>query len=473
MRNPEYVLNSLAAKSGDQNYKFQRIYRNLYNRQFYCLAYRKLAKKRSVKKQNQETFFRSIHQLIADLKAERYQPEAIADSRQGRFHDSLVQEIVRMLLEAIYEGVFSNDSHGFRPRRSCHTALLQVKRDFINVNWMIHADLHPFFSSIDLQLLRVILRKRIMDEKFIRLINKFLRTGALNDWQFQQTYSGTPIGGIIGPILANIYFHELDMYVKKLADPPYKGNLLPENRVEKMAKPAGRRLVYVRYGGEMLLGVNGSKREAGIIRDQVAQFVQCQLKIPHPQEHFTVRHAGKPTRFLGYDILVKKRCKLYLPHDIWVSRLHGLKAVKTGQNGLLKPVHRSDLVKLGDPEILSVCNAVIQSMYNYYRLADNASVMSRFHHFIKYSMVKTLAFKYKKSVRKIMQKYLHEGKFAVVTETDDGSELIKLYDGGFAHNSSPILQDDVDRIPERKQDKFFERSPGMSRISEQAESRIR
>lgn len=452
MRNPEYVLNSLAEKSGDPNYKFQRIYRNLYNRQFYYLAYRKLSQRRLVKKWNQEFFSRFINRLITDLKTEQYQPGKLSASPnyRGDFHDQLVQEIVAMLLETMYEGAFSNNSHGFRPRRSCHTALLQVKRDFFDVNWLIHSDLHSFFPSIDLGVLRTILRKRIMDEKFIRLLNKFLGAGVLNEWQFQRTYSGTPLGGIISPILVNIYFHELDRYIQKLAKMPRQGSSLQTGKDSRTEIPASGRLAYVRYAGELLLGVSGSKQEAKSIREQAAQFLESELKIPDPQKWLTVKQSRKPTRFLGYDVVVKKNCNLYVPHDIWVGKLHRLNAVKTDENGLMKPAHRTELVRLPDPDILTVFNTEIKSMYDYYRLADNASVLSRFYYFAKYSMFKTFAFKYKRSVRKILQRYLYEGKFTVVTETDDGPKRITLYNDGFARNSRPILQNDLDLIPDRK-----------------------
>ncbi len=456
MRNPEYVLNGLAAKSGDPNYKFQRIYRNLYNRQFYYLAYRKLSQRRLVKKWNQETFSRYINRLIVDLKTEQYQPGAVSSHNyQGYFHDRLVQEIVLMLLEAMYEGSFSSDSHGFRPRRSCHTALLQVKRDFFNMKWMIHADFHTYIPSVDFDVLRAILRKRIMDEKFIRLISKFLRAGALDNWQFHRTYSGTPIGGIISPILVNICFDELDRYIKKLMKIPSRESSMQTEKDLPAEIPACKRLAYVRYAGELLLGVSGSRQEARSIRDQAAQFLERQLKIPAPQKWLTVKQAKKPTRFLGYDIVVKKNCNLYLPHDIWVRKLHRLNAVKDDQSGLMKPAHRTELVKFPDTDILTIFNTEIKSMYDYYRLADNASVLSRFYYFAKYSMFKTFAFKYKRSVRKILRRYLHEGKFTVVTETAGGPKRITLYDGGFARNCRPILQDDLDLIPDPKSINFL------------------
>lgn len=120
-----------------------------------------------------------------------------------------------MILGAIYEGHFEYTSHGFRPRRSCHTALLQVQRTFTGARWFIEGDIKGFFDNINHDVLVGILRERIADDRFIRLIRKFLNAGHVENWVFHNTYSGTPQGGIVSPILANIYLDKLDKYVKE------------------------------------------------------------------------------------------------------------------------------------------------------------------------------------------------------------------------------------------------------------------
>ena len=117
-----------------------------------------------------------------------------------------------MILESIYENNFSEMSHGFRPKRSCHTALAQVRDRFTGAKWFIEGDIKGFFDNIDHHTLIGILKRKIDDEHFINLIWKFLKAGYLEDWQFNKTYSGTPQGGIISPILSNIYLNELDIY---------------------------------------------------------------------------------------------------------------------------------------------------------------------------------------------------------------------------------------------------------------------
>ncbi|MGX5576571.1 reverse transcriptase domain-containing protein, partial [Bacillus toyonensis] len=223
MRNPEFVLNSLVQKSNTINFKYERLYRNLYNKEFFLLAYARLASKEGnmTKGIDDSTIdgmsMKKIEKLIELLKSEKYQPKPVRrvyiPKANGKmrplgipsFEDKLIQEIVRMILEAIYEGIFSNLSHGFRPKRSCHTALQQIKSTFGGTRWFIEGDICSFFDNIHHHTLVTLLRKRIQDEKFIRLIWKFLRAGYMEEWQFYKTYSGTPQGGIISPILSNIY----------------------------------------------------------------------------------------------------------------------------------------------------------------------------------------------------------------------------------------------------------------------------
>src|SRR5579859_1670583 len=133
-------------------------------------------------------------------------------------NDKLVQEVVRRILESIYEPVFENSSHGFRPGRSPHTALEHMEKEWTAVKWIIDMDLRSYFDTIPHDLLVGLLKKKIEDKRFIRLIQAMLDAGYLEDWTYHTTYSGVPQGSIVSPVLANIYLHELDLFMKNLKE---------------------------------------------------------------------------------------------------------------------------------------------------------------------------------------------------------------------------------------------------------------
>ena len=248
MRNPQKVLNSLTEHSKLSNYKFERLYRILFNEEMYYVAYQKInAKPGNMTKGTDgqtidEMSLSRIEKLIGAIKDESYQPHpsrrTYIPKKNGKkrplgipsFDDKLVQEVIRMILEAIYERSFEHTSHGFRPQRSCHTALLQVRKSFNGAKWFIEGDIKGFFDNINHDVLIGILQERISDERFIRLMRKFLNAGYVEDWVFNRTYSGTPQGGIISPILANIYLDKLDKYVKEYIQNFDKGEKRKSNR---------------------------------------------------------------------------------------------------------------------------------------------------------------------------------------------------------------------------------------------------
>ena len=176
-----------------------------------------------------------INRVIQLLKDGKYKPEPARRvyvlKKNGKLRplgipsadDKLVQEVVRMLLELIYEPIFSQYSHGFRPKRSCHTALLQVRNEWKGIKWIVDMDISGFYDNIDHEIMIRLLEKKIDDKNFIELIKLFLQAGYLEEWKFNATYTGTPQGGICSPILANIFLHELDQFMEKKAADYNKG----------------------------------------------------------------------------------------------------------------------------------------------------------------------------------------------------------------------------------------------------------
>ena len=241
MSNPVNVLNSLSEHSNHEQYRYKRIYRMLYNAEMYSTAYQKIyANEGNMTRGSDDRTIdgmslKRIEKLIVSLKDESYQPaparREYIPKKNGKlrplgipsFEDKLLQEVVRMILESIYEDYFEPTSHGFRPKRSCHTALSCVEKYYTACSWFVEGDIKSFFDEINHDVLIDTLRKRIDDERFLRLIRKFLNAGYIEDWQYRRTYSGTPQGGVISPILANVYLDQFDKYMKQYAENFNKG----------------------------------------------------------------------------------------------------------------------------------------------------------------------------------------------------------------------------------------------------------
>jgi retron-type reverse transcriptase len=140
------------------------------------------------------------------------------------FNDKLVQETLRLILEAYYEPQFSDNSHAYRPNRGCHTALQAVQK-WHGTKWFIEVDLEKCFDTIDHAHLVSILSRSIQDEATIKLLKQMLNAGYMEQWHYHQTYSGVPQGGILSPLLSNIFLNELDQYVEQILIPKHtQGN---------------------------------------------------------------------------------------------------------------------------------------------------------------------------------------------------------------------------------------------------------
>ena len=498
MRSPERVLNSLNEHSKDSSYKFERLYRILFNEELFYVAYQKIASnggsttKGSDGRSIDEMSLARIETLIASLKDESYQPHPSRrvhiPKKNGKtrplgipaFEDKLVQEVVRMILEAIYEGHFETTSHGFRPKRSCHTALLHIQKTFSGAKWFIEGDIKGFFDNIDHDVLVGILRERISDDRFIRLIRKFLKAGYVEDWTFHNTYSGMPQGGIVSPILANIYLDKLDKYVKEYIRhfdmgtkrrPGKESNDLANERKrtvrklkkikvgtekaalvarlkaieqERAAFPSGdemdgsyRRLKYIRYADDFILGVIGSKEDALRIKEDIKSFLSESLALELSEEKTLITHTGKSAKFLGYEITVTrnnhqrrdvqgrlrrtygKRVRLNVSMATLRDKLleYGAMEIKL-RNGkeIWKPKCRSGLIFNDDLEILDRYNRETVGFCNYYLIANNCVVLHNFRYIMEYSMYKTFAGKYRSTVRKINKKYRLNKLFTVKYE---------------------------------------------------------
>lgn len=475
-----------------------------------------------------------MDRIINSMKDHSYQPKparrTYIKKKNGKLRplgipssdDKLVQEVVRLILESIYEPTFSKHSHGFRPDKSCHTALTEIQDTFTGVKWFIEGDIQACFDSFDHHVLVNILRRRIIDEHFIALIWKLLKAGYMEQWTYHRTYSGTPQGSGVSPLLANIYLNELDAYMEQYKEtfdrgkqrkinPEYKRvcsrlsdlrirNAKKWNILDKQGKAAAfnqqkqlqrvmlslpsrvtddpdyRRLQYCRYADDFIISVIGNKEEAEEIKSDVKQFLAETLKLTMSDEKTKITHCKNKARFLGYDITTMRNISLkrnkngslirngngmialYVPYEKWRDKLLDYKAMRIDKDidgkEKWRPLHRGFQINSPDIDIIRKYNSEIRGLYNYYRLAHNASVISKFAYIMEYSMYKTFGRKYEKSVKHIINKYSKNGEFRVPYDTKAGEKYCIFYNEGFKRKEIP-LKGDIDALPRYAQRSKF------------------
>ena len=486
---------------------FTRLYRYLLRPDIYYVAYQHLysnkgAGTKGVTDDTADGFSEIyIENIIEALKNEMYQPKpgrrTYIKKSNGKmrplglpvFTDKLIQEAIRMILEAIYEPIFSDYSHGFRPARSCHTALAQIKKEFTGARWFIEGDIKGCFDNINHAVLVEIINQKIKDARFLKLIRSFLKAGYMEDWKYHETYSGCPQGGIISPILANIYLNELDrhvMKIKKEFDVATKARYTPEytklvglrqrlhnkiknsNGIEReklieeyktataqmLKLPAkqcdDKKIKYVRYADDFLIAVNGNRQDCEKIKQELTEFISTTLKMELSQEKTLITHSNTPARFLGYDVRVRRdqqikpkgkfktrsmnnKVELSIPFKDKIEKFLFSNGIvkQRSDNGKLEPIHRPQLLNRTDLEIVTIYNAELRGICNYYGLASNFNKLIYFNYLMEYSCLKTLAGKHRSKVSKIRVMYKDgTGKWAIPYETKTG--IKKMYFANYA-----------------------------------------
>ena len=484
------------------NEVFTRLYRYLLREDIYFVAYKKLyanngAGTKGIDNDTADGFsYEYIHKIIAMLDENRYIPKptrrTYIPKGNGKlrpisvptFTDKLVQEVIRMILEAIYEPIFYDCSHGFRPKRGCHTALDTIKKGWKGTKWFVEGDIKGCFNNIDHSRLIEIAGSKIKDKRFIDLIWKFLKAGYMENWRYNRTHSGTPQGGIISPILANIYLHEFDKFVislkgeyDKKADnyfnPDYKPlarqvenikkriknaigekrNMLISGYKEKRKKliktPCKSRtdkvLKYVRYADDFIIAVNGSKGDSEIVKAKLKTFLAENLKMELSEEKTYITHSSLPVLFLGYHISARRTqqakpdkngvvkrtlnesIQLTVPFKEKIEKfLWNKKAVRVKGNALF-PAKRDYLLNLTDLEIVSTYRAEMQGIFNFYNRAVDYHKLIYFNYLMEYGCLFTLARKHKCRLGKIITKYKDShGRWGIPYETKGGKKRLYL-----------------------------------------------
>lgn len=477
-------LETLRRLNRDPNWVNDSVFRLVSSPQLAVLAYERIKSKAGNMTPGEdnvtldEISLEKIKEMCDSIKGGSYTPRPVRrkliPKSNGKMRplgipsprDKIVQEMVREILESIYDGsespTFLDHSHGFRPFRSCHTSIREFT-SWQGVKWLIEGDIVGFFDNIDHHVLIALLRKRIKDERFINLIWKFLRAGIREEnGQLVASKLGTPQGGIISPILANIYLHEFDLWVKSQQEQLNKGKkrkanpawrslisrrtrLLSqgvspdsedikalERRISEIPSvmvddPDFCRIFYTRYADDWVIGVVGDKALAASLKDSAAEFLRDVLKLElSPEKTLISNSRDGRSQFLSFGISVgasvrRRKVKpsgqraavrrttgwqprVEAPVKQVVAKLQASGYCHTVRGKEFFPCSRKSFVALEDHEIVMRFNSVWRGIYNYYRICDNAQKLSWVMYLLQYSCLMTLSHKHRMRVPKMIRK---------------------------------------------------------------------
>ena len=463
MQDAEVVLDVLRER-GRKGLPLTQLYRQMFNKNLYLLAYGNIYSNQGAMTPgaSEETADGmsegKIDQITGLMRHERYRfspaRRTYIPKKNGKLRplgmpswsDKLAGEVVRLLLEACYEPRFSDRSHGFRKGRGCHTAIREIRNTWVGATWFIEGDISDCFGSLDHEIMVKILAERIHDRRFLRLIRHMLKAGYLEDWEYHDTLSGVPQGGVVSPVLSNIYLNKLDEFVERELIPRYTRGASRARNPEYMRikarrdnarrrgdraaardlarhmrtlpsvnpmDPGYRRLRYLRYADDHLLGFIGPKAEAEQIKAELTRFLRETLRLDLNQDKTLISHARtQPARFLGYHIIVQHcdtritygrrsangRIALRVPPDV-------IKAKIAPYRRRGKPWHRPGLQNLDDYDIVRTYGAEYRGIVNYYLLAQDVWRLGTLCWYAQTSMLKTLAAKHKSTVAKMATRH--------------------------------------------------------------------
>ncbi len=472
-------IRQLNAKSGWVN---QNIYKLMLQPDLYVVAYQRIKSEpgNMTPGTDDETLdgFSNdeIARIVSEMQTEKYRCKpvrrAYIPKANGKLRklgipcvrDKIVQEVVRMILEAVYDSphgsYFKDASHGFRRERSCHTALQDVQERWTGITWIIEGDIKNCFDDVDHEILVEILREKIKDERFICLIKKILNAGYLDlDEVRKDSLAGTPQGGIVSPILSNIYLHKLDEFMEQMREQLDSGIKRKHNNEYKrlqdrrlyLAKkgdtksekfkelgkrmrrlpsmnvndPDFIRIKFVRYADDWIVGVTGPYKLAEEIKQKVRDFLRTELKLTLSEEKTVITNARtQEAKFLGYKIrlgrspksqkqtkstngsgkIFKRRSTgheivLKAPMDELIKRLQ----VKGFCDKEGNPTSRAAWQTLDEDQIILLYSSINRGIQQYYRPADNYARVQRVQYILKFSLAKTLAGKHKSKITDVIK----------------------------------------------------------------------
>lgn len=498
-------LEYLRKRNSDKQWVNRDLYRLMYREDLYIIAYERLKSKpgNMTEGSDGETLDgfsqEAIQAIIRDMRTEqfRFKPvrQRFIPKPNGKMRklgipcvkDKIVQEVIRLILEAIYDSpygaYFHETSHGFRPNHSCHTALRTYRERWPAVNWIIEGDIHACFDELDHQVLVQLLRKKIQDERFLNLVWKLLHAGYLDlHGTIQESWVGSPQGGLVSPILANVYLHELDEFIEDLRKQEEKGDRKAKNpeyarvtrRLRRLRTQGNTRtgeyrtlvkyrrtipsvvvndadyirIKYLRYADDWIIGVYGSKALAQQIKERVKEYLHTHLKLRLNEEKTRVTHArSEEAHFLGTLLSLGAGGEAKIAHitNVWgrtfTRRCTGWQTVmhaplpkiiqRLRERGICtaegKPVAKGAWTHLDEDQIIRLYSSINRGLQNYYRFVDNWAKLTRIQYILQHSLAKTLAQKRKISMRAVFKRYGKDLKVRVAGPEGGEERFVSFY----------------------------------------------